>query len=162
MEFQLNFIDMSVFLMWTCVKLFNMFNIFPSHFLGFSVGSNRSFSILGLLGACTVCRCNQRHSPWKMAVFLMCLFIDNDKLGLRGRAIDKWYWSQQQGLKNSLDNIWRKQTDACGLIILFLGLKCTIWQHNSALLIIQGFQQNPRENNEIIVQKLLTLFFSYS
>ena len=48
---------------------------FLSNFIGFSVGSNRSFSILGLLGACTVCRCNQRHSPWKMAVFLMCLFF---------------------------------------------------------------------------------------
>lgn len=52
------------------------------HHSGFPVGTNGSVAVLGLLGACTVCRCNQRHSPWKMAVFLMCLFFD-DELGAR-------------------------------------------------------------------------------
>ncbi len=42
--------------------------------LGVSAGSDRSLTILGLLGACTVCWCNQRHSPRKMAVFLTCLY----------------------------------------------------------------------------------------
>lgn len=65
------------------------FCFFPP-FSGFSVGSDRSFSILGLLGACTVCWCNQRHSPWKMAVFLMCLFFfDNDELKMKGGANEK-------------------------------------------------------------------------
>lgn len=101
-------------------KIINYDDLFFPSLAGFSVGSNWSFSILGLLGACTVCRCNQRHSPWKMAVFLMCLFFD-DELGLRGGAYEKLNWSQQWGLRNFLKNIERNRTDACGLIILFLG-----------------------------------------
>lgn len=68
---------------------------FNSYFLtltGVSIGSDGSLSILGLLGAHTVCGCNQRHSPWKMAVFLMCLcfvFLFFDELGLKKEANDE-------------------------------------------------------------------------
>lgn len=81
---------MCLFILNTCLNLqmplkpLNVLTSLSSTFAGFSAGSNGSFAVLGLLGACTVCRCNQRHSPWKMAVFLMCLFFDNDELGLRG------------------------------------------------------------------------------
>lgn len=145
-----------------CLLIGKLTTIFPN-FLGFSVGSNRSFSILGLLGACTVCRCNQRHSPWKMAVFLMCLIFWRWTGFDRRSQLKKQIWSQQRGLRNFLEYIGTKRTGACGLIILFLGEKCTMWQHNiSQPCWSFKFSANAREIDETIVQKLLTLFFSYS
>lgn len=127
--------------MWTSDHLKCSLFIYLSASVGFSAGSDRSVSILGLLGACTVCRCNQRHSPWEMAVFLTCLFFWT---GTEKRS--QWKMELESTVRNLLEYIQRKQTETpWGLINMVFRLKV----HYGSVTILSPadrsrFSANPR------------------